>query len=123
MVSRIVYEWKALDYLDNISLSIITHVVDVWSRRYVSQVLDLGFNGIRYIPDNAFVANPLLTLLALDGNPMSSIPIEPFKHLKSTLRGLSVGGMLDRVNKRDTNRAGRCKCKVARKRTLVLNVS
>ncbi|XP_003743633.1 uncharacterized protein LOC100901028 [Galendromus occidentalis] len=56
------------------------------------RVLDLGFNGIRYIPEKAFSTNPLLTLLALDGNPMSSIPIEPFQHLKSTLRGLSIGG-------------------------------
>ncbi|CAN8000489.1 unnamed protein product, partial [Ixodes pacificus] len=56
------------------------------------QVLDLGFNGIRSLPDDAFANNPFLTLLALDGNPMATIPLEPFRHLNSTLRGISIGG-------------------------------
>lgn len=56
------------------------------------RVLDLGFNGIRKLPTDAFKMNKYLTLLALDGNPLSTIPIEPFAHLNSTLRGLSIGG-------------------------------
>lgn len=56
------------------------------------RVLDLGFNGIRNIPDDAFSNNPFLTLLALDGNPMATIPLEPFRHLNTTLRGISIGG-------------------------------
>lgn len=56
------------------------------------QVLDLGFNGIRSLPDDAFAHNPFLTLLALDGNPMATIPLEPFRHLNATLRGISIGG-------------------------------
>ncbi|CAN7991153.1 unnamed protein product [Ixodes hexagonus] len=56
------------------------------------RVLDLGFNGIRSLPDDAFANNPFLTLLALDGNPMATIPLEPFRHLNSTLRGISIGG-------------------------------
>lgn len=58
----------------------------------VLQVLDLGFNGIESIPLNAFHRNNLLTLLALDGNPLSSVPFEAFQHLNTTLRGLSIGG-------------------------------
>lgn len=56
------------------------------------RVLDLGFNGIRSLPPNAFWNNPFLTLLALDGNPISTISIEPFRHLNTTLRALSIGG-------------------------------
>ncbi|KAL3217612.1 hypothetical protein MRX96_032245 [Rhipicephalus microplus] len=56
------------------------------------RVLDLGFNGIRNLPDDAFANNPFLTLLALDGNPMATIPLEPFRHLNTTLRGISIGG-------------------------------
>jgi len=33
-----------------------------------------------------------LTLLALDGNPLSTLPYEEFQNLNSTLRGLSLGG-------------------------------
>ena len=32
-----------------------------------------------------------LTLLALDGNPLPTIPAAAFNHLNNTLRGLSVG--------------------------------
>ncbi|XP_064466265.1 nyctalopin-like [Ornithodoros turicata] len=56
------------------------------------RVLDLGFNGIRSLPHNAFQNNPFLTLLALDGNPISTIPIDPFRRLNTTLRALSIGG-------------------------------
>ena len=59
----------------------------------VFQVLDLGFNAIKQLPDNAFDSNTLLTLLALDGNPLKAIQLEIFKHLNATLRGISVGGL------------------------------
>lgn len=56
------------------------------------QVLDLGFNGIRHLSNEAFTNNKLLTLLALDGNPLKTLSIDTFAHLNSTLRGLSFGG-------------------------------
>ncbi|GFV23447.1 retrovirus-related Pol polyprotein from transposon 297 [Trichonephila clavipes] len=54
-------------------------------------VLDMGFNRMKSIPEDAFLGNSLLTLLALDGNPLSTLSESAFKHLNSTLRGLSVG--------------------------------
>jgi len=56
------------------------------------RVLDLGFNLIRILPPTAFKEAKLLTLLALDGNPMASVPEEAFSHLNTSLRGLSLGG-------------------------------
>ena len=56
------------------------------------QVLDLGFNLLRTIPDTAFSGINSLTLLALDGNPMASLPEAAFTHLNASLKGLSVGG-------------------------------
>ena len=56
------------------------------------QVLDLGFNLLRSLPTNAFSGISSLTLLALDGNPMNTLPEEAFRHLNSSLRGLSLGG-------------------------------
>ena len=56
------------------------------------QVLDLGFNLLRLLPDDAFTGINSLTLLALDGNPMNSLPVSAFTHLNSSLRGLSLGG-------------------------------
>ena len=56
------------------------------------QVLDLGFNLLRSIPDNAFINIDSLHLLALDGNPMSTVQEAPFTHLNSSLKGLSLGG-------------------------------
>ncbi|KAH7646526.1 leucine rich repeat containing protein 6 [Dermatophagoides farinae] len=56
------------------------------------RVLDLGFNAIRQLPDQAFRSNELLTLLALDGNPLKTLSLQTFKHLNNSLRGLSVGG-------------------------------
>ena len=47
---------------------------------------------MRSIPENAFQQIDTLTLLALDGNPMSSVPEEAFIHLNKTLKGLSLGG-------------------------------
>ena len=56
------------------------------------QVLDLGFNMIRVLPETAFKQTKDLTLLALDGNPMAFIPQEALSHLNGSLRGLSLGG-------------------------------
>ncbi|XP_004524723.1 slit homolog 2 protein isoform X1 [Ceratitis capitata] len=56
------------------------------------RVLDIGFNLITSLPEVAFRGNPGITLLALDGNPLSTVPEKAFSHLNSTLRGLSLGG-------------------------------
>ena len=58
----------------------------------ILQVLDLGFNLLRSLPLDAFRGLPGLTLLALDGNPMATLPEEAFEHLNASLRGLSLGG-------------------------------
>ena len=54
------------------------------------KVLDLGFNLIRTLPEQAFTGINELTLLALDGNPMATVPEEAFLHLNSSLRGLRL---------------------------------
>lgn len=56
------------------------------------QVLDIGFNLLTELPLDAFAGTPSLTLLALDGNPLASIPEQALAHLNTTLRGLSLGG-------------------------------
>jgi len=56
------------------------------------QVLDIGFNLITDLPVNAFQDNPSITLLAIDGNPLSTVPEEALARLNGTLRGLSLGG-------------------------------
>ncbi|CAH1644732.1 unnamed protein product [Spodoptera littoralis] len=56
------------------------------------RVLDIGFNLLNKLPVDAFVNNPSITLLALDGNPLPTVPEEAFSHLNQTLRGLSLGG-------------------------------
>ena len=56
------------------------------------RVLDIGFNLITEIPNNAFTGNPILTLLALDGNPLLSLSYNAFASLNDSLRGLSLGG-------------------------------
>ncbi|KAG5876072.1 hypothetical protein JTB14_011556 [Gonioctena quinquepunctata] len=56
------------------------------------RVLDIGFNLLTDLPVNVFKGNPSITLLALDGNPLATIPFEALSHLNSTLRGLSLGG-------------------------------
>lgn len=58
----------------------------------VLQVLDIGFNLITELPVNAFQGNPSITLLAIDGNPLSTVPEEALAQLNGTLRGLSLGG-------------------------------
>ncbi|XP_057327727.1 leucine-rich repeat and fibronectin type-III domain-containing protein 3 [Microplitis mediator] len=56
------------------------------------RVLDIGFNLITELPVNAFANNPSITLLAIDGNPLSTVPEEALARLNGTLRGLSLGG-------------------------------
>ncbi|XP_019697372.2 uncharacterized protein LOC109503934 isoform X1 [Harpegnathos saltator] len=59
---------------------------------YDLRVLDIGFNLITELPVNAFQRNPSITLLAIDGNPLSTVPEEALARLNGTLRGLSLGG-------------------------------
>lgn len=56
------------------------------------RVLDIGFNLLTSLPESAFRGNPAVTLLALDGNPLPTVPFQAFAHLNKTLRGLSLGG-------------------------------
>lgn len=56
------------------------------------RVLDIGFNLLNKLPVDAFFKNPSVTLLALDGNPLHTVPEAAFTHLNQTLRGLSLGG-------------------------------
>jgi hypothetical protein len=75
-------------------LNLLSLVIQTYNKTTFNfyKVLDLGFNGIRQIPNDAFRDNLLLTLLALDGNPLKTVPSEAFQHLNTTLRGLSIGG-------------------------------
>ncbi|KAJ6646377.1 Carboxypeptidase N subunit 2 [Pseudolycoriella hygida] len=56
------------------------------------RVLDIGFNLLTALPESAFRGNPGITLLALDGNPLPTVPENALAHLNRTLRGLSLGG-------------------------------
>lgn len=56
------------------------------------RVLDIGFNLLTALPETAFRGNPAVTLLALDGNPLPTVPEKALLHLNRTLRGLSLGG-------------------------------
>ncbi|XP_055371776.1 probable serine/threonine-protein kinase DDB_G0278509 isoform X2 [Condylostylus longicornis] len=56
------------------------------------RVLDIGFNLLTTLPEVAFRGNPSITLLALDGNPLPTVPEKALSHLNQTLRGLSLGG-------------------------------
>lgn len=56
------------------------------------RVLDIGFNLLTVLPETAFRGNPSITLLALDGNPLPTVPERALAHLNRTLRGLSLGG-------------------------------
>ncbi|KAJ9596360.1 hypothetical protein L9F63_012635, partial [Diploptera punctata] len=56
------------------------------------RVLDIGFNLLTELPGDAFFGTPSLTLLALDGNPLATVPELALAHLNTTLRGLSLGG-------------------------------
>lgn len=56
------------------------------------RVLDIGFNLLNNLPTDAFFKNPSITLLALDGNPLPTVPEKALAHLNHSLRGLSLGG-------------------------------
>lgn len=56
------------------------------------RVLDIGFNLLNNLPADAFLKNPSITLLALDGNPLPTVPEKALAHLNHSLRGLSLGG-------------------------------
>lgn len=56
------------------------------------QVLDVGFNLMTSLPSDAFLSMEMLTLLALDGNPLATLRQDTFVHLNGSLRGLSLGG-------------------------------
>ena len=73
-------------------ISACHNILFLYNVFFFLQVLDLGFNLIRILPPTAFKEAKLLTLLALDGNPMASVPEEAFSHLNTSLRGLSLGG-------------------------------
>lgn len=79
------------------SLSLLNNKIEEYPTEAIRpltqlRVLDMGFNRMRNIPTDAFGGNMLLTLLALDGNPLSTLSEDAFFHLNSTLRGLSIGG-------------------------------
>ena len=52
----------------------------------------MGFNLLTEIPADAFNGLNSLTLLALDGNPLTTLPAVSFQQLNATLRGISLGG-------------------------------
>ncbi|XP_072377033.1 uncharacterized protein haf isoform X1 [Diabrotica undecimpunctata] len=79
------------------SLSLLNNLLPDFPTTAISslrelRVLDIGFNLLTELPENSFKGNPSITLLALDGNPLATIPFEALSHLNSTLRGLSLGG-------------------------------
>ncbi|KAF5298393.1 hypothetical protein FQR65_LT01171 [Abscondita terminalis] len=80
---------SSLSLLNNLLPDFPTEAIKTLSEL---RVLDIGFNLLTDLPDNAFRGNPSLTLLALDGNPLSTIPHVALAHLKNSLRGLSLGG-------------------------------
>lgn len=79
------------------SLSLLNNLLPEFPTAAIStltelKVLDIGFNLLNKLPADALLTNPLITLLALDGNPLPTVPEEAFVHLNHTLRGLSLGG-------------------------------
>uniref|UniRef100_A0ABD2XEQ8 LRRCT domain-containing protein n=1 Tax=Trichogramma kaykai TaxID=54128 RepID=A0ABD2XEQ8_9HYME len=79
------------------SLSLLNNLIPEFPTSAISilhelKVLDIGFNLMTELPIRAFEGNPSLTLLAIDGNPLSTVPQEAFAKLNGTLRGLSLGG-------------------------------
>ncbi|RZC05010.1 uncharacterized protein BDFB_002552 [Asbolus verrucosus] len=80
---------SSLSLLNNLLPDFPTEALSVLSEL---RVLDIGFNLLTELPDDAFSGNPSITLLALDGNPLATIPFSSLSHLNSTLRGLSLGG-------------------------------
>ncbi|XP_044266891.1 leucine-rich repeat transmembrane protein FLRT1 [Tribolium madens] len=80
---------SSLSLLNNLLPDFPTEALSVLSEL---RVLDIGFNLLTELPDKAFQGNPSITLLALDGNPLATIPFSALSHLNNTLRGLSLGG-------------------------------
>ncbi|CAG9566629.1 unnamed protein product [Danaus chrysippus] len=80
---------SSLSLLNNLLPEYPTEAISVLSEL---RVLDIGFNLLNKIPSDAFLRNPSITLLALDGNPLPTVPEKALAHLNSTLRGLSLGG-------------------------------
>lgn len=79
------------------SLSLLNNLIPEFPTEAISKllelrVLDIGFNLLTELPNDAFKANPSITLLAVDGNPLSTVPFSALSHLNHTLRGLSLGG-------------------------------
>ncbi|KAL3281424.1 hypothetical protein HHI36_004632 [Cryptolaemus montrouzieri] len=79
------------------SLSLLNNLLPDFPKAALSslkelRVLDVGFNLLTDLPNDAFKGNPLITLLALDGNPLVTVPYQSLSHLNKTLRGLSLGG-------------------------------
>lgn len=79
------------------SLSLLNNLLPDFPTAAISslrelRVLDIGFNLLTELPVDAFKGNPSITLLALDGNPLATVPYEALSHLNNTLRGLSLGG-------------------------------
>ncbi|KAJ8680942.1 hypothetical protein QAD02_016729 [Eretmocerus hayati] len=79
------------------SLSLLNNLIPEFPTGAIStlqelKVLDIGFNLMTELPPRAFESNPSITLLAIDGNPMSTVSEEAFAGLNGTLRGLSLGG-------------------------------
>lgn len=79
------------------SLSLLGNLLDSYPVEQLSKLsnlrrLDLGFNNIEILPHNAFSFNKRLILIALDGNPLETLPETTFKPLEGSLRGVSVGG-------------------------------
>lgn len=79
------------------SLSLMTNLIPDFPTKALKtltelRVLDIGYNLLTDLPSDAFQGNPSITLLALDGNPLPTIPYAALAHLNGTLRGLSLGG-------------------------------
>lgn len=79
------------------SLSLMTNLIPDFPTKAMQtltelRVLDIGYNLLTDLPSDAFDGNPSITLLALDGNPLPTIPFAALAHLNNTLRGLSLGG-------------------------------
>ncbi|GJQ84642.1 hypothetical protein Trydic_g12671 [Trypoxylus dichotomus] len=79
------------------SLSLMTNLIADFPSKAIRslfelRVLDIGYNLLTDLPADAFEGNPSITLLALDGNPLPTIPFAALAHLNGTLRGLSLGG-------------------------------
>ncbi|GLH13812.1 Toll-like receptor 6 [Gryllus bimaculatus] len=78
------------------SLSLLNNLLAVFPARAINslrelRVLDVGYNLLAELPEDAFAGTPSLTLLALDGNLLETVPARALRHLNATLRGLSLG--------------------------------